>query len=123
MSQVSEAEVQKRIEYFNKYANTLYDLLIPPEPKSMPFVEIDLSNQQQCGILFDLMVFGYNKKGKELRESNDKFKQDLGNNPEKLINYVIEFFKATGYHAKFNGFETNEQGVVSNVNISFSRLP
>jgi hypothetical protein len=72
----------------------------------MPFVEIDLSNQQQCGILFDLMVFGYNKKGKELRESDDEFKRELGNNPEKLIEHVIEFFKATGYSAKFNGFET-----------------
>lgn len=123
MSQVTDEQVQERIAYFNKYANNLFDMPIAPEPKSIPFVEIDISNQQQCGILFDLMVFGYNKKGKELRESNDKYKQDIGNNPEKLIEHVIEFFKATGYYAKFNGFETNNAGIVTNINISFSRLP
>lgn len=120
--QVTEREIQERITFFNNYANTLFDMPIAPEPKSMPFVEIDLSNQQQCGILFDLMVFGYNKKGKELRESDDQFKRELGNNSEKLIEHVIEFFKATGYSAKFNGFETNDQGVVTNVNISFGML-
>jgi hypothetical protein len=121
--QVSDKEVQERIEYFNKYANTLFDMPIAPEPKSMPFVEIDLANKQQCGILFDLMFFGYNKKSKQLRESNDQYQIDLSNDPQRLIEHVIEFFKATGYSAKFNGFEKNEQGVVTNVNISFGRLP
>jgi hypothetical protein len=122
MAQVTDQQVQERIAYFNKYANTLYDMPIAPEPKSMPFVEIDLSNQQQCGILFDLLVFGYNKKGKEFRESDDQFKQELGSNPEKLITHVIEFFKATGYSAKFNGFETNDHGIATNINISFGIL-
>jgi hypothetical protein len=119
---VSEQEQKQRMELFFKYADNLFSNIIPPSANSMKFAEVDVTDQQQCGILYELFSYGYRRKTKELLESNDPFKRELAQNPKQLFNFIADFVKASGYSPILKGFEYDQNKQLKNINMTFDKL-
>lgn len=118
-TEVTEEEQQERIDMFLAYAENLFNMPIAPEPCSMKFVEIDLNDEQQTGILYDLFSFGFRKKLEILKASNEPFKIQLAQDPEQLFTHVADFVKASGYEPVLNDVVRNDKNEIINLDIIF----
>lgn len=118
-TEVTKEEQQQRMDIFLRYADDLFSMPIAPEPCSMKFVEIDLADKQQTGILYDLFSFGFRKKLEQLKASNEPFKMQLAQDPEQLFKYVADFVKASGYEPILNDVVRNDKNEVINLDIIF----
>ena len=107
---------------FHVFAENLFRCHMAPTPSSMKLLKIDVNNQDECGILYELFSYGYRRKAKEFLTSDDKYKQDIANDPSKLFDFITEYIKATGYVSVLQGLDKDDDGNLSNIRMSFNSL-
>lgn len=118
-----EEQFKEHQRTFLKYAEKLFDYILPPEKNTLKLKEIDVNNNIECGLLYELFSYGFKRKMHEFIQASESetYKKDICRDPKKMFDFVAEYMKATGYYPVFDSFEKNDKGELININMKFAK--
>jgi hypothetical protein len=119
---MSSEQKEERSVGFHEFADFLYDLTFPPEEKSIVINLGHLDSESETDVtqrpftmdfLYRLFIYGFEKKfkGVSLTElENGHFE------------HIRAYIRTLGYDVHLIGYERNEDGEITNVNLGFGNL-
>lgn len=118
-----EEQFKEQQKTFLRFSEKLFDYILPPEKDSVKLKEIDITSKIECGILYELFSYGFQRKMFDFGKASDSetYKKELYNDPEKMFNFIGEYMKATGYYPILESIERDNKGNLSNINMKFAK--
>lgn len=124
MTDNKETIFEQNKRNFLAYADKLFTHVLPPEPKSMALQKINLKNELECGILYELFNYGFKRKIFDFTKAEDAeiYKKSLLNDAEEMFKFVSDYLKATGYYPILQKINKDSNGNVTGFDMQFKEV-